>query len=196
MSKIKQSKKQRESEKEKLKSQEEMKKNEDLDWQKGEKQINTAKLEKEAEKERKRIEKLQLKKQEEEETAAIAGANKQSKKPFKTSLDDAIQQFGASGIDEALELLSSSSKTGLERHPERRVRSAYKEFEEQEMEILKNQGTKLRQSQIKQLIQKKWKKSPLNPMNQASVAYNATKEEVQQAKEELELKKNEKFLMK
>jgi hypothetical protein len=35
----------------------------------------------------------------------------------------------------------------------------------------------MRHSQLKQQIQKLWKKSPDNPMNQQHLAYNASKEE-------------------
>jgi hypothetical protein len=41
----------------------------------------------------------------------------------------------------------------------------------------------LRLSQLKQQLQKKWKKSPKNPMNQETVAYNATQEEIIEKRE-------------
>ncbi|KAJ3343335.1 hypothetical protein HDU93_008700 [Gonapodya sp. JEL0774] len=113
-----------------------------------------------------------------------------------------LEEYAASNIDDALDLLtavhrdvgsgnggddSTESFSGkrpnlngadkVERHPERRVKSAYAAFEEENMEKLKKENPTLRHSQLKQMVQKLWKKSPLNPLNQASIAYNATREE-------------------
>jgi hypothetical protein len=122
--------------------------------------------------------------------------------------DDA-EAYAATGIDSALDLMAAlevspsgagAGKTGIDRHPERRMKSAYASFEESELPRLKKENPTLRQSQIKQLLAKRfvstpwrvrcghhadvvdfyalsWKKSPLNPMNQATVAHNATAEE-------------------
>jgi hypothetical protein len=45
---------------------------------------------------------------------------------------------------------------------------------------LKKENPGLKLSQLNQKLQKMWKKSPQNPMNQQSVAYNAGKEEIKQ----------------
>ena len=106
----------------------------------------------------------------------------------------ASESFVASNIDDALELLSitntgsvevSAAKSvasgNLERHPERRMKSAWTAFEEREMPILKEENPGLRLSQLKQLLQKKWKKSPDNPLHsELNVSYNATKEEAKE----------------
>ena len=91
--------------------------------------------------------------------------------------------FSASGIDDAVDLLTINNKTSanLDRHPERRLKSAYAEYEELHMPILKQENPGLRQSQLKQMLQKKWKRAPENPLNQASLAYNASREEAQAA---------------
>lgn len=60
-----------------------------------------------------------------------------------------------------------------DRHPEKRVKAAYTLFEEQNLPILKAQNPNLRLSQLKQLLKKDWMKSPDNPLNQRSIAYNA-----------------------
>ncbi|KAI9010668.1 hypothetical protein DFJ74DRAFT_685230 [Hyaloraphidium curvatum] len=115
----------------------------------------------------------------------------------QTNLDSALSQLGseaaeefaASGIDSALDLMaaldvtpgSPAGSAALERHPERRVKSAYAAFEEDELPKLKAENPTLRQSQLKQLLAKKWKKSPRNPMNQATIAHNATAEEEREA---------------
>ncbi|ORY39783.1 DUF1014-domain-containing protein [Neocallimastix californiae] len=101
------------------------------------------------------------------------------------------EEFGASGIDNALDLMSAinepeeggsnNNNNKIDRHPERRVKSAYAIFEEKTMPILKAENPHLRRTQLKQMLQKKWKKSPENPMNQQHIAYNATQDEESQA---------------
>lgn len=60
-----------------------------------------------------------------------------------------------------------------DRHPERRLKAAYGLFEEKNLPILKAENPNLRLSQLKQLLKKDWMKSPDNPLNQRSIAYNA-----------------------
>jgi hypothetical protein len=50
-------------------------------------------------------------------------------------------------------------------HPEKRMRAAYLEFEEENLERLKKENPNMRLSQIKQLLKKEWQKSPKNPFN-------------------------------
>ncbi|KAH6571946.1 hypothetical protein BASA50_006732 [Batrachochytrium salamandrivorans] len=99
-----------------------------------------------------------------------------------------VDAFSASGIDGAMDLLSLATKgtdacnnDKLERHPEKRVKSAFAAFEEREMALLKEENPSLRLSQLKQALQKKWKKSPENPMNQAHVAFDTTRDEEKDA---------------
>ncbi|KAI8826103.1 uncharacterized protein EV422DRAFT_563906 [Fimicolochytrium jonesii] len=83
-----------------------------------------------------------------------------------------IPEFAASGIDAALDLLDLTTGVGtapkssdkMERHPEKRMKSAWAAFEEREMPLLKEEQPNLRLTQYKQLLQKRWKKSPENPM--------------------------------
>ncbi|KAJ3113429.1 hypothetical protein HDU96_003402 [Phlyctochytrium bullatum] len=128
--------------------------------------------------------------------AAAAGPSKGSKtaakktaavESFRAENKLDVEEFSASGIDAALDLLEITEKgtapvqvnNGLvEKHPEKRMKSAWAAFEEREMPILKAENPHLRLSQMKQLLQKKWKKSPENPMNQVAAAYNATQDEI------------------
>ena len=71
----------------------------------------------------------------------------------------------ASGIDEAIDVLSVSEKK-VDIHPEKRMKAAYTAFEERELPRLKSENPNLRLSQLKQLLKKEWMKSPENPMNQ------------------------------
>lgn len=78
----------------------------------------------------------------------------------------------ASTVDEAL-LVLSTKQMSLEKHPEKRMKAAYTEFEERELPRLKEEYPNLRLSQLKQRIKKEWMKSPDNPMNQAHQMYNS-----------------------
>ena len=147
--------------------------------------------------EQRRLEALQKKAERqrllEEEEASIPSAAKKSTNGRQKTGSGAIDAFlnersvdsyAASGVENALDLLSLAAKGSgaantdkADRHPERRMKSAYAEFEEREMPILKQENPGLRLSQLKQMLQKKWKKSEENPMNQQSVAYNATRTE-------------------
>jgi Coiled-coil domain-containing protein 124 /Oxs1 len=71
----------------------------------------------------------------------------------------------ASGIDEAIKVLKVED-TAEDRHPEKRMKAAYKAYEEAEMPVLKAQNPTLKLSQLKQMIFKNWQKSPENPLNQ------------------------------
>lgn len=98
---------------------------------------------------------------------------------------DSVTEYSASNLDDAIQLLEATnldaSKTTLERHPERRVKAAYAVFEETEMPILKLENPGLRMSQLRQLLKKKWEKSPQNPFNQASISYRASRDEEMEA---------------
>jgi len=59
-----------------------------------------------------------------------------------------------------------------EKHPEKRVKAAYTAFEEVNLPRLKAENPNLRLSQLKQMLKKDWMKSPDNPMNQRTMAFN------------------------
>ncbi|KAI8806181.1 hypothetical protein BJ742DRAFT_817822 [Cladochytrium replicatum] len=101
-----------------------------------------------------------------------------------TGGDGPVEEYSASGLDAALDLLSvtekgtlASSSDKVERHPEKRMKSAWAAFEERELPLLKAENPSLRLTQLKQMLQKKWKKSPENPLNQSHVQYNTTRGE-------------------
>ncbi|XP_058813509.1 coiled-coil domain-containing protein 124 [Topomyia yanbarensis] len=70
----------------------------------------------------------------------------------------------AQTIDQALAVLSV--KDGDDRHPEKRMKAAYKAYEDEQLPILKQEYPSLKLSQLKQMIFKNWQKAPQNPMNQ------------------------------
>ncbi|KAI9350281.1 hypothetical protein BDR26DRAFT_1003887 [Obelidium mucronatum] len=101
-----------------------------------------------------------------------------------------VESYGASGIDAALELLDLTTgkqvpaNQAIDKHPERRMKSAWAAFEEREMPLLKEENPTLRLSQLKQMLQKKWKKSPENPLNsEMAGSYDMTAQEVRDAVE-------------
>ncbi|BFF90995.1 coiled-coil domain-containing protein 124 [Drosophila madeirensis] len=72
----------------------------------------------------------------------------------------------ASNIDQALVVLSVN-ESDEDKHPEKRMRAAYKTFEANNLPRIKAENPSLRMSQWKQLLMKEWNKSPDNPFNQA-----------------------------
>ncbi|XP_062538406.1 coiled-coil domain-containing protein 124 [Armigeres subalbatus] len=70
----------------------------------------------------------------------------------------------AQTIDQAIAVLSV--KDGEDRHPEKRMKAAFKAYEDEQLPIMKQEYPSLKLSQLKQMIFKEWQKSPQNPMNQ------------------------------
>lgn len=104
------------------------------------------------------------------------------------NIDGIIESFSASNIDDALDLMEvvtaktdkasvGTMASGLERHPERRFKAAFEAYMERELPELKKDYPGLRLQQYKDLMFKSFQKSPDNPFNQTTVAFDATKEE-------------------
>lgn len=74
----------------------------------------------------------------------------------------------ATNIDEALSVLNSKSEPDADKHPEKRMKAAYKAYEDAQLQIMKTENPSLKLSQMKQIIFKNWQKSPENPMNQGN----------------------------
>ncbi|KAM6500985.1 Protein of unknown function (DUF1014) domain containing protein [Amanita muscaria] len=99
-----------------------------------------------------------------------------------------VESYAATGIDNALDLLEvvtakadkasvGQQAANIERHPERRFKAAFEAYQEHELPNIKQEHPGLRLQQYKELLYKQFQKSPENPFNQATVAYDATKEE-------------------
>lgn len=66
--------------------------------------------------------------------------------------------------------LSSGATLKMDdKHPERRMKAAYKRFEERELPLLKAEFPTLRRTQINEMLWRKWGKSPENPTNAPTV---------------------------
>lgn len=74
----------------------------------------------------------------------------------------------ASSLDDALNQLSVTDGGGEDRHPERRMKAAFRAYEEQMMPRLKAENPSLKRSQLLELLTKQWRKAPENPFNQIS----------------------------
>lgn len=84
-----------------------------------------------------------------------------------------------------MDLVSESSakdklgaKAGqIEAHPERRFKAAFEAYKENEMPRIRQERPGLRKQQYENELFDEFKKSPLNPFNQVTVEYNASKED-------------------
>ncbi|KAK4103644.1 DUF1014-domain-containing protein [Parathielavia hyrcaniae] len=149
---------------------------------------------KKAEQARKKAEKEALLAEEEKNTPGRA-APKNSKTAAKktrgldlSQLDDdkgsggGLPALSASGIDNALDALSLTSKsdTKIDKHPERRFKAAYAQFEERRLTEMESDGSGagLRLNQKKEKIKKEFERSPENPFNQLTARYDASKDEL------------------
>lgn len=85
--------------------------------------------------------------------------------PMEENLNRALSDVHvASNIDQALTVLKVKESDD-DRHPEKRMKAAYKAYEDLELPILKAQNPSLKLSQLKQMVFKNWPKSPQNPLN-------------------------------
>lgn len=70
----------------------------------------------------------------------------------------------AATVDEAIAVLNDG-KTDEDKHPEKRMKAAYKAYEENNLPRIKSENPGLKLSQMKQIIFKEWQRSPENPLN-------------------------------
>ncbi|KAH6856592.1 hypothetical protein B0I37DRAFT_79145 [Chaetomium sp. MPI-CAGE-AT-0009] len=169
-------------------------------WDKGAKSgaKKEAEAEKKAEQARKKAEREALLAEEEKNTPGRSApknskaATKKTKGLDLSQLDDdgsgGLSALNASGIDNALDALSLTSKTDakIDRHPERRYKAAYAVFEERRLGEMEadGSGAGLRMNQKKERIKKEFERSPENPFNQLTARYDASKEELRELKEQ------------
>lgn len=118
--------------------------------------ITRAEIEKEVEKRNKNIEATVT-------TAPVK--NVEVPAPLEENLNRIMADVQvASNIDEAIAVLKLSA-TDEDRHPEKRMKAAYKAYEDAQLPQIKAENPSLKLSQLKQIIFKNWQKSPENPMN-------------------------------
>ncbi|KAK0722256.1 hypothetical protein B0T26DRAFT_210391 [Lasiosphaeria miniovina] len=100
----------------------------------------------------------------------------------------ALPALNATGIENALDALSvaGGSDAKVDKHPERRFKAAYAQFEQRRLSEMEKDGSGvgLRQNQKQMKIKKEFEKSPENPFNQMTARYDATKEELEDLKKQ------------
>ena len=132
-----------------------------------------------------------------------AGAKKAEKKfdkAPKRGIDNALGSFdpasplNASGIDNALDALNLTHNVDdkVERHPERRYKAAYAQYEEKRLEEMKDEKGLRRNQKIEQ-IRKEFEKHPDNPFNQVTASFDATREEIAALKDAERAKKEQRL---
>ncbi|GLI67509.1 hypothetical protein VaNZ11_011713 [Volvox africanus] len=80
-----------------------------------------------------------------------------------------VEAVDARGVDAALKVLSVKDEEA-DKHPEKRMKAAWKTYEERMLPVLKEEKPGLKMSQYKDMLWKAWQKAPENPLNQAQVA--------------------------
>ncbi|KAK5092163.1 hypothetical protein LTR70_005768 [Exophiala xenobiotica] len=134
-----------------------------------------------------------LAEEEASQRAAPKGANKKTaEKKSKGTLDLSqlddeptsrkAATLNASGIEnalDALDLTADSNQVKLERHPERRYKAAYTQFEARRLPEIEQEHPGLRKNQRVEICRKEFEKSPDNPFNQVgNVRYDASKDDL------------------
>merc|ERR1719516_17896 len=77
----------------------------------------------------------------------------------------------ARSVTEAIQVLSiNSNSPAVDKHPEKRMKAAYEEFEKLRLPELKQEYGNMRLSQLKQMLRKEWQKHPNNPLNRQLAA--------------------------
>ena len=69
----------------------------------------------------------------------------------------------AQTIDQAIAVLTVKDEE--DKHPEKRMKAAFKNYESENLPRLKHENPTLKLSQLKQMVFKEWQKAPENPMN-------------------------------
>ncbi|KAI1197535.1 hypothetical protein F5X97DRAFT_301856 [Nemania serpens] len=174
---------------------------EDVEWKKGAKDSSKKESEaaRKAEQERKKAEREALIAEDEKNTPGRANPknSKTAEKKTGRGLDAALGSLGLddnklpelaahNNINDAISVLAEAepgSELKIDRHPERR-RGAYEAYKEKRMAEMREEGIKLKLSQRIERIDREWRNHPDNPKSEKydkpRLAYNATKEEVQE----------------
>ena len=82
-----------------------------------------------------------------------------------------VEGAEARSVTEAIQVLSiNSNSPSVDKHPEKRMKAAYEEFENLRLPELKQEYGNMRLSQLKQMLRKEWQKHPNNPLNKQLAA--------------------------
>eukprot|EP00879_Flechtneria_rotunda_P009796 GHRR01010246.1.p2 GENE.GHRR01010246.1~~GHRR01010246.1.p2 ORF type:complete len:127 (+),score=48.55 GHRR01010246.1:754-1134(+) len=82
--------------------------------------------------------------------------------------EDAVEARSMEQAIGALQSLGVADSPASDKHPEKRMRAAWKTFEEHNLPLLRMEKPNLKQNQYRDMLWKIWQKSPDNPLNQAA----------------------------
>jgi len=140
-------------------------------------------------------------------TPGGSGKGKGPAAPASVDVNAVVESFQATGIDDALDLLDvvnaktdkasmGTAAAGIERHPERRFKAAFEAYLENELPETRKEHPGMRLQQYRDMLFKQFQKSPDNPFNQTTIAYDASKVErldvLKRKQEEVEQRLREK----
>jgi len=131
------------------------------------KKVNLFEIDKVKEMELKKQEQRNIARQKEKakitDTPELEPENPNRKMAEMLAEENAVE---ARSVEDALTVLNvAGSSLPEDKHPEKRMKAAYNEFEQRELPLLKEENPNLRLSQLKQILHKQWQRSPDNPMN-------------------------------
>merc|ERR1712096_367 len=82
-----------------------------------------------------------------------------------------VEGLEARNVTEAIQILSiNTNSPAVDKHPEKRMKAAFEEFEKKRLPELKQENGNMRLSQLKQMLRKEWQKHPENPLNKQLAA--------------------------
>lgn len=120
--------------------------------------------------ERRRIEESSRKSR----SAASSRPSAETQPPLPENVNRAKAEGAeARSVEEAIAVLRVDEEPEADRHPERRMKAAFKSFEEENLQRMRSENPGMRLAQVRNMLMKEWEKSPNNPMNQAYRAYNS-----------------------
>jgi len=119
-----------------------------------------------------KVTQAQIRAEEARREAAARGKNvKEVETHLNKPLEENVNRLEVEGqeartVEEAISVLSiGSTKPAVDKHPEKRMKAAYEDFEKDRLPELKSENPNMRLSQLKQALRKEWQKHPNNPLN-------------------------------
>jgi len=107
---------------------------------------------------------LKARKEEERRLQEAERAEAEKEEPIPENMNHVMTDVDvAQTVEQAIAALDEGE--GVDYHPEKRVKAAWRAFEEARLTQMRQENPSLKLSQIRQMLRKEWQKSPLNPMN-------------------------------
>jgi len=90
-------------------------------------------------------------------------------KPLEENINRVVVEGDeARTAEDAISVLNISNSAGsaaaIDKHPEKKMKAAFEEFEKVRLPQLKSENPNMRLSQLKQMLHKEWQKHPDNPL--------------------------------